>query len=129
MRRYKVARLLATYSRLHQLRRGRRRSIIYFLTAHRFVSSYASILCSPRPALGFQCLHSSYYYQFFITHSLFHSRLKTFFFCKSFPLQPFFFFFRTYYMIPKTITVTSSIGCFLLFSFSVSQFLVVVSVW
>ena len=28
-----------------------------------------------------------YYYQFFVTHSLFHSRLKTFF-CKSFPLQP-----------------------------------------
>ena len=38
--------------------------------------------------------------------------LKTFFFCKSFPLQPFFFFFRTDYMIPQTFTVTSSIGCF-----------------
>ena len=48
---------------------------------------------------------------FFITHSLFHSRLKTFF-CKSFPLQPFFFFFMTDYMIPQTSTVTSSIGCF-----------------
>jgi len=33
-----------------------------------------------------------------ITHSLFHSRLKTFLFCKSFTLQPFFFFFRTDYM-------------------------------
>jgi len=31
------------------------------------------------------------------THS-FHSRLKTFLFCKSFPLQPFFFFFRTDYL-------------------------------
>ena len=51
------------------------------------------------------------YYQFFIT-TLFHSRFKTFFFCKSFPLQPFFFFFRTDYMIPQTFTVTSSIGCF-----------------
>jgi len=30
-------------------------------------------------------------------HSLFHSRLKTFLFCKSFPLQPFLFFFRTDY--------------------------------
>jgi len=35
-----------------------------------------------------------------ITHSLFHSRLKTFFFCKSFPPQPFLFFFWTDYMIP-----------------------------
>ena len=34
------------------------------------------------------------------------------FFCKSFPLQPFFFFFRTDYIIPQTFTVTSSIGCF-----------------
>ena len=31
---------------------------------------------------------------------------KTFLFCKSFPLQPFFFFFRTDYMIPQTFTVT-----------------------
>ena len=30
-----------------------------------------------------------------IGHLLFHSRLKTFLFCKSFPLQPFFFFFGT----------------------------------
>ena len=54
----------------------------------------------------------SYYYQFFITHSLFHSRLKTFFFYKSFSLQPFFFFFRTDYMIPQTSTVTSNISAF-----------------
>ena len=45
-------------------------------------------------------------------HCLFHSRLKTFFFCKSFPPQPFFFFSRTDYMIPQTFTVISSIGCF-----------------
>ena len=49
----------------------------------------------------------TYYYQFSITHSLFRSRLKTFLFCKSFPLQPFLFFFRTDYMIPQTFTVTS----------------------
>jgi len=30
-----------------------------------------------------------------------------FLFCKSFPLQPFFFFFMTSYMIPQTFTVTS----------------------
>ena len=39
--------------------------------------------------------------------SLFHSRLKTILFCKSFPLQHFFCFFRTDYMIPQTFTVTS----------------------
>ena len=39
--------------------------------------------------------------------SFFHSRLKTFLFCKSFPQQPFFFFFRTDYMILQTYTVTS----------------------
>jgi len=43
---------------------------------------------------------------FFITHHyLFHSRLNTFFFCKSFLLRP-------DYMILQTFTVTSSIGCF-----------------
>jgi len=44
----------------------------------------------------------TYSYSFSITHSLFHSRLKTFLFCKSFPPQPFYFFFRTDYMIPQT---------------------------
>jgi len=39
-------------------------------------------------------------------------QLKTFLFYKSFPLQPFFFFFRTTYMIPQTFTVTSSISVF-----------------
>ena len=52
------------------------------------------------------------YYQFFITHSHFHSRLKTFFFSKSFPLQPFVLFFGTDNMISQTFTVTSSVGCF-----------------
>jgi len=33
-----------------------------------------------------------------ITHSLFHSWLKTFLFCKSYPPQPFLFYFRIHYM-------------------------------
>jgi len=33
-----------------------------------------------------------------IIHSLFHPRLKTFLFCKSFPPQPFLFFSRIHYM-------------------------------
>jgi len=53
---------------------------------------------------------------FSTTHSLFHSRLKTFLFCKSFSLQPFFFFFRTDYTIPQTFIVASSIS-FLIISF------------
>ena len=40
------------------------------------------------------------------------------------PLQPFFLFFRTDYMIPQTFTVTLSIS---IFTFSVLHFLVVVS--
>ena len=48
----------------------------------------------------------------FSSPTLFHSRLKTFFFCKSFPQQLFFFFFRTDYMIPQTFTVTSNISAF-----------------
>ena len=35
---------------------------------------------------------------FSITHSLSHSRLKTFLFCKSFPPQPFLFFLGIDYM-------------------------------
>ena len=45
------------------------------------------------------------------TH-LFIPELKTFLFCKSLPLQPLFFFFRTDYMIPQTFTVTSRISVF-----------------
>jgi len=61
-------------------------------------------------------------------HSLFHSRLNTSLFCKSFPLQPFFFFFSTDYMIPQTFTVTSERFRFHFFSFSVLHFLFVGSV-
>ena len=38
--------------------------------------------------------------------------LKPSFSAKYFPLQPFFFFFRTDYMIPQTFTVTSNISVF-----------------
>jgi len=55
----------------------------------------------------------TYYYRY--TH---HSRLKTFLFSKSFPLQPFLFFFRTYYVYsPYCVLLLLSIS-FLLFSFS-----------
>ena len=49
-----------------------------------------------------------------ITHSLFHSRLKTFLFCKSFPPQYFlFFFFRTHYMdSPDCLLLFLSISVF-----------------
>jgi len=39
-----------------------------------------------------------------------------------------FFFFRTDYMIPQTLTVTYNISAFTFFTFSVLQFLAVVSV-
>jgi len=57
--------------------------------------------------------------------SLFHSRLKTSLFCKSFPPQPFLFFFRTDYMYsPDCLLLLLSIP---VFNFSVLHFLVVVS--
>ena len=70
---------------------------------HSTVESYMVIYAANSP---------TYYCQFSITHSLFHSRLKTSLFCKSFPLKPFLFFFRTDYMIPQTFTVTSSLSVF-----------------
>jgi len=51
---------------------------------HLTVESYTVVICQ-----------QSYLYWYSITHSPFHSRLKTFLFCKSFPLQPFLFFFST----------------------------------
>jgi len=51
-----------------------------------------------------------------ITHSLFHSRLKPP--CKSFPPQPFLFFFRTDYMDFPDFTVTSEHTRSYFFSFS-----------
>ena len=49
----------------------------------------------------------TYYLLTYLQSSATYFILKTFLFCKSFPLQPFFFFFRTDYMIPQTFTVTS----------------------
>ena len=68
-----------------------------------------------------------------ITPSLFHSRLKTFLFCKSFPPLAFLFFFRTDSTDPGLFTNTSehvlrSIGK-QFFSFSVFHFLVIGSMW
>ena len=55
-----------------------------------------------------------------ITHSLFHSRLKTSLFCKSFPPQPFLFLFQdSLHGFPRLFTVISYHTYFLLFSFSV----------
>jgi len=60
----------------------------------------------------------TYYYLVFITHSLFHSRLKTFLFCKSFPPQPFLFFLHdSLHGFPGLFTVVCEHICFLLFSF------------
>jgi len=56
-----------------------------------------------------------------ITHSLLHSTLKTFLFCKSFPLQPFPFLLLKYPLhgFPGLFTVISEHTCFLLLFFSV----------
>ena len=61
-----------------------------------------------------------------ITHSLFHSRLKTFLFCKSFPMQPPIFLHDSLHGFPSLFTVIAHPS--LLFSFSVLYFLVVGSV-
>ena len=64
-----------------------------------------------------------------ITHSLFHSRLKSFLFCKSSLPEPFLFLIQvSLYGFPRLFTLLLSISVFLLFSFSVLHFLVVVSV-
>jgi len=64
------------------------------------------------------------------THSLFHSRLKTFLFRKSFPLQPFLFLLLKYSLhgFPRLFTVISERICFLLLVFLFLHFLVVGSV-
>jgi len=62
------------------------------------------------------------------THSLFHSRLKTFLFCKSFPPQPFLFLLRDslgLHGFPRLFTVISDHICFLLLVFLFLHFLVV----
>ena len=53
-----------------------------------------------------------------ITHSLFYSRLKTFLFCKSFPLQPFLFVLQdSLHGFPRLFTVIYEHICFLLLVF------------
>jgi len=52
--------------------------------------------------------HNTYYYWYSITHSLFHSRLKSFLFCKSSLPQPFFFLLQdSLYGFPRLFTDTS----------------------
>jgi len=64
-----------------------------------------------------------------ITHSLFHSRLKTSFSANPSHRRPFFFFFRIHYRIPQTVYCYFSAYLFSTFSFFLfSHFLVVGSV-
>ena len=65
--------------------------------------------------------------QFSITHSLFHSGLKTFLFCKSFPYRSLSFFQDWLRGFPRLLLLLLSYH-FLLFSFFVLHFLVVVYV-
>ena len=63
------------------------------------------------------------------THSLLHSGLKTFLFCKSFPPQPFLFLLQdSLHGFPRLFTVISEHICFLLLVFLLLHFLVVGSV-
>jgi len=66
-------------------------------------------------------LQSYFYYWYSITHSLFHSRLKSFLFCKSCLPQPFLFLLQdSLYGFPRLyLLLLLSISVFLLFSFSV----------
>jgi len=66
---------------------------------------------------------------YFITHSLFHSMLKTSLFCKSFLPQPFIFLLQdSLHGFPRLFTVISEHICFLLLVFLFLHFLVVGSV-
>ena len=61
-------------------------------------------------------IHTIIWYS--ITHSLFHPRLKTFLFCKSFPPQPFLFLLQDIlHGFPGLFTVISEHICFLLLVF------------
>jgi len=72
----------------------------------------------------------TYYYELSITHSLFHSGLKTSLFCKSFPPQPFLFFFRTDYIdSPDCLLLLLSISVFYFLVFFCFTLLVVGFVW
>ena len=85
--------------------------------------------CQTKKELGSASLYAAKAYTYSITLSLFHSRLKTFLFCKSFTPQPFLFFPRTDYMdSPNCLLLLLSISTFLVFSLSVLHYLVVGSV-
>ena len=77
---------------------------------HLTVESYTVIICQQSLLFGIPSR---------ITHSLFHSRLKTFLFCKSFLPQPFLFLRDSLHGFPRLFTVISEHVCFLLFSLSV----------
>ena len=63
-------------------------------------------------------LQSYFYYWYSVTHSLFHSRLKSFLFCKSSLPQPFLFLLQdSLYDFPDYLLLLLSISVFLLFSF------------
>jgi len=66
-------------------------------------------------------ISTNYCHVSFISHSLFHSRLKSFLFCKSSLLQPFLFLIQvSLYGFPRLcLLLLLSISVFLLFSFSV----------
>ena len=70
----------------------------------------------------------TYYYRYSITHSHFHSRLKSFLFCKSFPLQPFLLLLQHWLHDSPDFYCYFWAYPFLLFSFSVLHFWVVCSV-
>ena len=81
--------------------------------------SYTVIICQQSYLLLLSVFH----------HPLFHSRLKTSFFCKSFPPQPFLFFFGIHYMdSPHCLLLLLSIFRLLRFSCVFLHFLVVGSV-
>ena len=62
-------------------------------------------------------LQSYFYYGYSITHSLFHSRLKSFLFCESSLPQPFLCLLQdSLYGFPRLFTATSEQSVFLLFS-------------
>jgi len=87
---------------------------------HFTVESYTVFICQQSYLLLFW---------YSITHSLFHSRVKTFLFCKSFPLQPFLFLLHdSLHGLPRLFTVISEHICFLLLVFLFLHFLVVGSV-
>jgi len=91
-----------------------RLQLFIHLRAHGYASSFTflSTPCSQSlsPYSHTYChrLLTMYYYWYSITHSLFHSRLKSFLFCKSSLPQPFLFLLQvSLYGFPRLFTVTS----------------------